>query len=138
MLTWIAFPIAAVISRKHPVLGLSTVGFVLVNGLTHLGATITSGDIVHSYGSITGIFLFLPLALWIIYMGVNDKVLPSKGIWIALISGIIGHIGLFSLYIVNKFMGHDIVFFYVPLVTFISIIVAWILLRVYNVNENII
>lgn len=137
MLTWIAFPIAAIVSRKHPVLGLSTVGFVLVNGLTHLLGTVTSGDIVNSYGSVTGIFLFLPLALWIIYTAINDNVLPSKGIWIALVSGIIGHIGLFSVYIVNKFIGHGIVFFYVPFVAFISIIVAWILLRVCDVNEDI-
>lgn len=75
MATWIAFPLAAVISKKHPVIGLSTLGFVLVNGLTHLGALINGGNFM---GGATGIFVFLPLFIWTVYACSKYSILPKE------------------------------------------------------------
>ena len=137
MATWIAFPVAAIIARKHPVIGLSPLGFVLINGLTHLGALVTSGgDISTNYGAVTGLFVFLPLFIWIVIICKREHLLPPKGLGIAIISGILGHIGLFSLYIVNKFIGSTFDFFYIPVVAFLPIIIAAVLCKVFHVTDN--
>ena len=132
MATWIAFPTAAIISKKHPVIGLSTLGFVLVNGLTHLGALINGGNFM---GGITGILIFLPLFIWTVYACSKYSLLPKRGLIIAVSSGVVGHIGLFGLYIINKFCGSMISTACVVVVAFISMIIAWILCRLLNVDD---
>jgi hypothetical protein len=37
-LFWVGAPAAAIMSRPHPILGLSVYGVIFVNALTHLGA----------------------------------------------------------------------------------------------------
>lgn len=132
-LTWIAFPVAAIISKRHPVIGLSTLGFVLINGLTHLGALINGGNFI---GDATGIFVFIPLFIWTVYACFNYNILPKKGLMIAVISGIVGHIGLFGLYIINKFAGSKASTGCVIIVAFLSMIVAWILCKVLKVDDT--
>ena len=132
MATWIAFPTAAIISKKHPVIGLSTLGFVLVNGLTHLGALINGGNFM---GGITGILIFLPLFIWTVYACSKYSLLPKRGLIIAVSSGVVGHIGLLGLYIINKFCGSMISTACVVVVAFLSMITAWILCRLLNVDD---
>ena len=63
MLTWVAMPVAAALSKKHPVIGLSGIGFELLNGLTHIGGSAAMGlSISENGGFFTGVFLFIPLA----------------------------------------------------------------------------
>lgn len=133
MVTWIAFPLAAVISKKRPVIGLSTLGFVLVNGLTHLGALINGGNFM---GGATGIFVFLPLFIWTVYACSKYSILPKRGLAIATASGIIGHIGLFGIYILNKFFGIMVSAPWMLIVAFLSMIVAWILCRLLKVDDT--
>lgn len=133
MATWIAFPLAAAISKKRPVIGLSTLGFVLVNGLTHLGALINGGNFM---GGATGIFVFLPLFIWTVYACSKYSILPKRGLAIAAASGIIGHIGLFAIYIFNKFFGTMVSAPWMFIVAFLSMIVAWILCRLLKVNDS--
>ena len=132
-ITWIALPAAAAISKKHPVIGLSTLGFALINGLTHLGALINGGNMM---GGITGIFIFLPLVIWTSYACLKYELLPKRGLVIAVVSGIIGHIGVFGLYIINKLCGSTVLIPSIIIVAFLSIIVAWILCRVLNVDDT--
>ena len=136
MATWVAFPVAAVIAKKHPVIGLSTSGFVLVNGLTHIGSMRMMG-LSANYGIVTGILMFIPLFIWFVIVCKREMILPSKGPGIAIAGGVIGHIGLFSLYIANKFIGTTFVYFCVPVVAFLSIIAAWILCRIFRVDDRI-
>ena len=133
MATWVAFPLAAVISKKHPVIGLSTLGFVLVNGLTHLGALINGGNFM---GGATGIFVFLPLFTWTVYACSKYNILPKRGLVIAVASGIIGHIGLFGIYILNKFFGIMVSAPWMLIVAFLSMIAAWILCKFLKVDDT--
>ena len=55
MIIFVAFPIAAALGRKRPVVGLMSYGFMLVNGLTHIGGTIAlGGDLLGNPGNVTG------------------------------------------------------------------------------------
>ena len=136
MLTWVALPIAAGIARKHPVIGLSGSGFLLINGFVHLGSLIRSGgDLAGNGGVVTGLLIFLPLFIWIVIVCRREHLLPPRGLGIAIVSGIIGHIGLFTIYIANKLIGSTFVFFYVPVVAFIPIIVSAVLCKSLHVDD---
>lgn len=133
MITWVAFPIAAIISKKNPVVGLSPMGFCLVNGITHLVGMIRMG-ISANYGAITGILLFIPLFIWICYVQRKAQMLSKNGLQIAILSGVIGHIALFSIYIFNRLIGAFFTWFYIPVVAFVPLIVSWLLCKVIHVN----
>ncbi len=135
MLTWIALPVAAILSKKYPVLGLSGIGFVLLNGLTHIGGTVMMGrGLILTPGNLTGIFLFLPLFIWTAYACIKKSLLPKKGLWIAIISGVLAHIGLFFGYLLNAIAGHVVTFVYIPIVAFMPIIFAWVFSKLFHVE----
>lgn len=60
-LIWIALPVAAVLSRRRPAVGLTGAGFVLVNGFSHIAAGFIRG---YNPGLLTAVVIFLPLAIW--------------------------------------------------------------------------
>lgn len=138
MITWIALPIAAIICRRHPVVGLSMSGFMAVNGLVHLVSLIRSGGDISSNGGVTtGLLVFLPLFIWIVIVCKRGHLLPPKGLGIAVVSGVIGHVGLFSIYIANKLIGSVFVYLYIPVVGFLPIIVAILLCKVLHVYDKV-
>jgi hypothetical protein len=61
-LFWVGAPVAAILSRRHPILGLSVYGVIFVNALTHLGAFVRSG---YNPGVLTALILFLPVSFWV-------------------------------------------------------------------------
>lgn len=133
--TWIALPVAAVICRKNPVIGLSGIGFLVVNGLTHVGP-MAAGimPLAKNAGFWTGLLVFIPLFCWICYACAKKHLLPRKGLGIAITSGVIAHILLFSIYIFNKLLGSSFVAFYVPVVVFSPLWISWILCRIYKIT----
>ncbi|MBQ9516280.1 MAG: HXXEE domain-containing protein [Ruminococcus sp.] len=136
-LTWIALPAAAVISRKNPVIGLSGIGFLLVNGIAHLGSLFTgSFNPLTSPGSVSGIFIFLPLFAWTAIVCSKDKSLPKKGLAIAIISGAIAHALLFLLYVINKFAGHITAMICIPIVAFSPLIISWLLCKTFQIKTD--
>lgn len=58
---WITLPVAAVLSRRHPAVGLTGAGFVFTNAVTHIGSAFIAG---YNPGLITAALLFLPLTIW--------------------------------------------------------------------------
>lgn len=135
LLTWIALPTAAILSKKYPVLGISGIGFVLLNGLTHIVGSFRMGSgLLLTPGNITGIFLFLPLFIWVVYACNKKSLLPKRGLLIAVISGVLAHIGLFAGYILNAVAGHEIAFIYMIIVAFMPIIFAWVLSKLSHVE----
>lgn len=136
-LTWVAMPIAAAISKKHPVIGLSGMGFEFFNGLTHVGASLAFGmKLSENAGVVTGVFLFLPLFFWTVHACRKENLLPEKGLGIAIAGGIIGHLALFSAYAVNLLLGHTAAAIYVPVVAFMPLIASWILCKAFRVKEG--
>ena len=64
------------------------------------------------------------------------NILPKRGLIIAVSSGIVGHIGLFGIYIINKFAGSMVSTPWIVIVAFLSMIVAWILCKLLNVDDT--
>ena len=134
LFTWIALPLAAHIARRNPVIGLSGLGFVLMNGITHIGGSIALGQSpLENPGSITGIILFLGLFIWTVYVCKKDALLPPKGLVIAITSGVVAHLGLFSIYAVNLGLGHVASAIWTPVVAFLAIIVSWLLCKAFHI-----
>lgn len=135
-LTWIALPVAAALSKKNPVVGVSGMGFILLNGITHVGGCLAlKTNPVASPGSVTGIFMFIPLFIWICYVAMKEHILPKKGLRIAIISGVLGHLLLFSCYFVNKLAGDIAMLIYSPFVAFSPLIISWGLCRALRVED---
>ena len=134
-LTWIALPIAAAVCRRNPVVGLAGMGFLLLNGLTHIGGSLALGQsLADNYGVFTGVLVFIPLALWIWYACSKKHLLPKKGLGIAFVSGILAHLLLFSCYAVNLFLGHTAAAIWVPFVVFSPLWIAWLLCKAFKVK----
>ena len=99
---WVFAPIAALCARKNPAVGLSFYGFMAVNALTHIGSTaVLGGDILANPGNVTGIFLFVPLAIWVYHVCVRGSFMDGRGLAACILGGVLGHMLLFSIYIVN-------------------------------------
>ena len=62
---------------------------------------------VFCFGSVTGIFFFILLFVWICYVIIKDHFLPEKGLGIAISSSIIAHILVFSFYEINLVAGYS-------------------------------
>lgn len=123
--TWAGLPISAVISKKNPVVGLSGTGFLIMNALTHIAAGLAGKmSLTENAGSITGIFLFIPLFIWAIVANNKVHFMSKKGMMIAALSGVIGHIALFLGYGVNKFVGHFAAYIFFAFVWFSGIIIS--------------
>ena len=60
-LFWIALPLAAVCGRRRPAVGMTGLGIVFANAMTHIG-----DGLVHGYnpGLLTAVVVFLPLSVW--------------------------------------------------------------------------
>lgn len=63
-LSWVAIPLAALVARRLPLVGLGFTGLLLANGLTHVVGSLLSGT--YGSGTLTAVLLFLPLAGWTI------------------------------------------------------------------------
>ena len=135
-LTWIALPVAAIVCRRNPVVGLAGMGFLVVNGLTHLGAGVAMGQgLAGNLGGFTGLFVFIPLFCWICYVCVKDRLLPRKGLAIAIISGVVAHLLLFSLYALNKIAGHTAAYIWTPFVVTSTLWLSWLLCKAFKVGK---
>jgi hypothetical protein len=63
---WLAAPVAALMSKRHPVVGLTIYSVISVNMLTHIVQGVASGTF-YNPGFLTAVVLFLPLTAWMIY-----------------------------------------------------------------------
>lgn len=107
-LVWFAVPLAAYIGKKldNPVVGLAPYGFILANGLLHVGQTVTGmAGIADNPGFFTGAFVFLPLSALVIVTGIKYGFLTGKGLAIALTSGVLGHVLLGGAYAISAIAG---------------------------------
>lgn len=131
MLIFVAFPIAAWIGRRNPVIGLMPYGFMLVNGLTHVAGTAAlGGDLLGNPGNVTGLFCFIPLFCWFVHASVKGDFLDGRGLACAIVAGVVQHLGVFSAYAVNLALGQTAALVWVPFMAFIGIGLAWLLCKV--------
>jgi hypothetical protein len=89
---WVAAPLAALLARRLPLVGLSVWGVILVNGLVHL-LPLIRGD-GYAPGMLTGSLLFLPLAAWTLRSAFLRGPLPRLGLVSVLAGGVLVHVVL--------------------------------------------
>lgn len=127
-LVYVAFPIAAALGRRRPVVGLMPYGFMLVNGLTHIGGTLRlGGGLLGNPGNVTGLFCFIPLFCWFVYACRKDGLLDGRGLAGAITAGVVQHLGVFSVYAVNLLGGPVAAMAWTPFMCFIGIGLALLL-----------
>lgn len=103
---WVALPIAAVIARRNPVVGLSGYGFVLANAMTHIAASAVMGlSPLDNPGFFTGVFAFIGLNIWVAYVCVKTSSIRVRGWIVMLVGGILGHVTLFLTYAIGAVLG---------------------------------
>jgi hypothetical protein len=90
-LFWVVAPIAAILSRRHPILGLSVYGVIFVNALTHLGAFVRSG---YNPGMLTALILFLPVSFWVARVCFGKHGLPYGVLAFIVADGVFLHVVL--------------------------------------------
>ncbi|MBO1113689.1 HXXEE domain-containing protein [Bordetella petrii] len=87
-LVWVGLPIAAMLSRRHPLIGLAGYAVMAINFLTHAGAYIAGG---YNPGLFTAAVLFLPLTLWATYALFGPGKLSYKGFGVVILAGVVAH-----------------------------------------------
>jgi hypothetical protein len=103
-LVWVAAPIAAWLSRRNIVIGLTFYGLILFNGVLHVVTALLQGSDAYP-GMVTGSLLFIPISFWVIYVCLKSGVMNAKAIAISFGGGIVGHIVLGVAYLVFKVSG---------------------------------
>lgn len=84
---WIALPIAAIVAKRNPVVGLSGYGFILANAFTHIAATFALGlGVLDNPGFFTGTILFIGINIWVAYVCIKTTGIGVKG-WVVMIVG---------------------------------------------------
>jgi Protein of unknown function with HXXEE motif len=104
-LTWVGAPLAAYLGRRNAAIGLSFWGFILLNGLGHVAASI--GFRGYNPGLLTGLSLFVPLSVWVIYACSIRGPLSGKVVGLAFGSGILAGLLLSVGYGLLKFGAID-------------------------------
>ena len=94
-LVWTMGPVAAVLSRRYPSLGLGMIGVEAVNSLTHNPGALALRTIAG--GFVTAVVLFLPLVVWA-FVGLTgpNRPLRRSTLWWYIGMGLLYHIALFA------------------------------------------
>jgi uncharacterized protein with HXXEE motif len=88
-LIWIVAPICALMSRRHPLVGLSFYGLFLANGLVHFVPLFTGSG--YGAGLLTAATLFLPLFAWMTRALFVSRQMKWSGLAIVVATGFIMH-----------------------------------------------
>jgi hypothetical protein len=97
-LFWIAAPLAALLSRRHPIVGLAMYSVVFTNALVHL-APFAMGT-GYNPGVLSAIVVFLPLSAWVGYACFGKGRLSYKVMALIIFAGVLLH----AILMVSTFM----------------------------------
>ena len=87
-LFWVGAPVAAVMSRRHPIVGLSFYGVIFINALAHVGGFAHGG---YNPGVFTALVLFAPMSIWVARVCFGTQGLPYKALAVIIADGLILH-----------------------------------------------
>jgi hypothetical protein len=88
-LFWVLGPIGALLSRRHPLVGLSLYSVIVINGLIHVLSAVATGS--YNPGLLTAVVVFLPLSLWVGYACFGRGGLSHKAMALLIVWGIVLH-----------------------------------------------
>lgn len=87
-LFWVGAPVAALMSRRHPLVGLVFYGVIFVNAVAHVGAFLHAG---YNPGVLTAFLLFLPVSIWVALVCFGKAGLPYRALAFIVAEGIVLH-----------------------------------------------
>ena len=91
-LIWIAAPVAALLSRRHPLVGFVFYGLLFTNGMTHIAPMLLGKG--YNPGALTAAILFLPLFFWVAYHCFGPGRIVRKGLAAIVGAGVAVHVVL--------------------------------------------
>jgi hypothetical protein len=89
-LFWIGAPIAALVSRRHPLVGLAFFSVIFTNALVHLVPLLAG--VGYGPGTLTAAVLFLPISAWVAHACFGAGRLSYKAMALLVADGVILHI----------------------------------------------
>lgn len=89
-LFWIGAPIAALLSRRRPLVGLTFYSVIFVNALVHIAPMIAG--LGYNPGALTACVLFLPLSAWVAHTCFGAGRLSYKALALLIADGVILHV----------------------------------------------
>ncbi|MDG2915628.1 HXXEE domain-containing protein [Bisgaard Taxon 10/6] len=123
LLAWVAAPMAAILCKRNPLVGLSLYGLIFADGLIHLIFSLVDNQpFLHHPGLITGSLLFIPLALWVMFIGVQNGIMNCNAMICTIFAGVIGQLCLYASYSVllnwgvTAMLVTDVIAVFIPLV----------------------
>lgn len=90
---WVAATIAALLSRRDPLIGLAFYGLIFVNLFFHIMPPLVAGA-GFGPGTLTAIALFVPVSVWIIHACFGAGRLSYKALALIFFNGVLFHIFL--------------------------------------------
>ena len=86
---WVGAAIAALLSRRHPLVGLSFYGVIFVNLFFHIMPLLAGAGF--GPGTLTAMVLFVPVSGWIIHTCFGTGRLSYKALVLIFLNGVIFH-----------------------------------------------
>lgn len=86
---WVAAPIASLLSRRHPLVGLSVYSIIMINILFHV-MPLVSG-VGYGAGTLSALIIFIPLSAWVIYACFGPGRMSYGALALLVVGGIIMH-----------------------------------------------
>jgi hypothetical protein len=104
-LAWVGAPLAAYLSRRSTLVGLSFYGLILVNGLVHILPAVT-GEL-YNPGMITAVLVLLPLGAWAARAVFGAGRPGHRELLVLVVGGVVFHVVLvgFLLLFINGVIG---------------------------------
>lgn len=88
---WLAAPAAALLSKRHPLVGLAIYGVMAVNLVAHVVGGLGAGT-VYNPGWLTAVALFLPLTVWMAHVVLRGDRLSHAALIFLAASGVVLHV----------------------------------------------
>lgn len=89
-LFWVAAPIAALMSRRHPLVGLAFYSVLFVNAWFHILPFVAGAG--YSSGTVTALVLFVPMSVWIVHACFGPGRLSYRSMALLVALGVVFHI----------------------------------------------
>jgi hypothetical protein len=132
---WVAVPLAALLCKRNPVAGLAPYGLIIMNGLMHIGSSIATGtNLIENPGGVTGVLIFIPVSIWIIYVCLKSNFITKIGLLISMLCGMVGHIALAGAYAFLKIGGTAGLLIVDIIVAFLPLLLALCLSKILKLN----
>lgn len=125
-IVWVGAPIAALLSRRHPLIGLAMYGIMFVNALSHIVPVLTG--IGYTPGLLTSIVIFLPLSGWCAYACFGRHQLSYAAMFTVILVSIIAHTVLLgsAMLFINGVISSDVVVFIQVINGGLVLLISWL------------